>query len=1792
MNRNSRMRRLASHLSVIKILLNPPSPPDSEPDSPEIAISPNCNKPAGFLTVPRIDPQQDDFPLRQCSPPPRRCSNSSAYSEQSTISSISNQLSPAVYETRSNSFASEDNEFLSVLRSQSTQPVVMKNSAGNVSPTILLSPVLSRPVRSQSAHSPPFLRNSMVASDSDHEPVPTIESPTTSSRATTICNESTPTIVPVGPRFCGGSSTQSLQRHGSSASDSGSMYGFFYKRQSFRAHGRDSTNSGSSLTAPGIHLDHHSLHRMVVQPRNNSLQRSQSEAQPESQNSIPAARMRSRRSIGTRRPSACIRDLPIHSNMPRVRQNLGHSDPQLYTCSPRRTISSGRTAPFHLSPASAIRFRKNSIFYSGHNRAHRLSAVHGIGGIADSSSSEPTSGVHSAPSIAVRRRRRPLVALNSGGGEGSALHHGHLAKLRSGAAADNRRWSLASLPSSSGYGTPGSISALSSEYSSQEQLADVLGDLRFNNRYDSNDSYHSVDDHHLLQHRPRSRSLSSPVRFGTDHFVDTSMNAMSQLYKERFPKAKQQMENRLQQFLAQNAPLSGFTSAISFDRPPSPQQQSEAETSRLPTRNRPASPCRPTSPIPRPISPLATDSATAIEPGRVVFRSSNQLGCTSSYGNSSSSIMGSSLLQWDSTSRRSTMANETASPAMYRVLTEGATRFIHHQICEIAADCLQKSRDDQLTSGYFCEMSIRLEESLADARQKTSVESLKFLAQSAKQLLMIVARTARLLESLEFDPDEFYRLLEETEGAIRTQLGAGEARVPDLPQYIIDKLGLNKNLITDQQPEMTPTAPEDPEAELRSLTANAPKEEDYENIRLISNGAYGAVYLVRHKKTRQRFALKKMKKTTLLLRNQVFAERDILTFTDNPFVVCFYGSFETKQYLCMVMEYVEGGDCASLLKSAGVLPIEVARLYIAETVLAIEYLHSCGIVHRDLKPDNLLITAIGHIKLTDFGLSKIGLMNRTILVSEGYLNETQQFKDNQLCGTPEYVSPEVILRQGYGKPVDWWALGIILYEFLIGIVPFMGQTPDELFTNIINEEVEYPTGDEALEANAELLIQMLLEKNPVDRLGTLGGAAEVAAHPFFASLDFRSLLRQKAEFVPQLENDEDTSYFDSRADRYNHDVESGDEEATDPAVAPMFWSFSTASPRHSITAQEIPMAQLAALKAAACSPTPQLDDSMGSCSSGASTTKAVEPEPHETPSRDDPTSPSAILLRQRFSAQRQANYSTSSSGTTGLTACSSTDSSMDASYLLMADGALPSRRQTTNFSPLPRFAISSCDQPAPTTPPFNSQPRRATLSAEPEVLAKSQSANSSPNAAKRTESLRVFIPDQKDQKSSGSQTSIFYHAQPSPDFQSRSSLSSIDANSPAAPISPQAPTQQINPTTTMGKPLVIRKGSKGFGFTIRSVRVYVSEQSEYYSIEHIIAAVRQNSPADEAGLHENVHTNRTDPLNCSDLLTHVQTQPVHNMTHPQLMHRLLTSGNEILLHVVPLQSTTIREGDARRQVGKLLRRKPRKPQKYRVPMDRKPRKTSTLFRRLSGKRGTGEIVPGASSQKQSFMPRSASSQDGVASLSLSPAPPMSQLLNEPQNLNVSTSGQSTSMKQLSEDRTASTSSFSTAKNDQPTTLSTNQSAPAIISSVTTQNRLGHRRASGHQILMPNAEKMLPGVDEETIESSIRPAAPPRRKPTIEVTVDPKPHPSTSESSIPRPVTLERRQPPQLPPPPNRPTDLNPRAQKLELTGEVKRPPVPTRKLSPSRLVQRLFRSSTASASTSSAPPTNQPNQKS
>ncbi|ESO06784.1 hypothetical protein HELRODRAFT_77046, partial [Helobdella robusta] len=491
--------------------------------------------------------------------------------------------------------------------------------------------------------------------------------------------------------------------------------------------------------------------------------------------------------------------------------------------------------------------------------------------------------------------------------------------------------------------------------------------------------------------------------------------------------------------------------------------------------------------------------------------------------------------------------------------SDGVVRFIHRQVVELARDCLLKSKDKLISIAYFYELSDNLERLLIDAREKSQT-ALDQITPVIRNLLIIISRPARLLECLEFDPHEFYRMLEAAEGCAR------ETIKTDIPQYIINKLALNRGdiIVADGCNSFDSGRPETPDTDDFN---ELPTENDFETIKLVSNGAYGAVYLVRHKESKNICAMKRLLKNNLVLRNQVdqvYAERDILTFTDNPFVVSFYCSFETKKHFCMVLEYVEGGDCATLLKNiGGPLSFDLARMYFSETVLALEYLHSYGIVHRDLKPDNLLITLMGHIKLTDFGLSKMGLMNLTTNLYEGALDsDCQQFKDKQVFGTPEYIAPEVILRQGYGKPVDWWSMGIILYEFLVGVVPFFGECPEELFTRIINDPVEWPAEEEFCPpADAQDIILHLLQHNPVERLGS-SSVQEVKGHVFFEGLDWNGLLRQKAEFVPIIANDEDTSYFDTRLDRYNPDQCSDDIDDNDDDNW-MFNSFSSCSPKYS-----------------------------------------------------------------------------------------------------------------------------------------------------------------------------------------------------------------------------------------------------------------------------------------------------------------------------------------------------------------------------------------------------------------------------------------------------------------------------------------------------------------------------------------------------------------------------------------------------------------------------------------------------
>ncbi|XP_035142798.1 microtubule-associated serine/threonine-protein kinase 3 isoform X37 [Callithrix jacchus] len=861
------------------------------------------------------------------------------------------------------------------------------------------------------------------------------------------------------------------------------------------------------------------------------------------------------------------------------------------------------------------------------------------------------------------------------------------------------------------------------------------------------------------------------------------------------------------------------------------------------------------------------------------------------------------------------------APGARLALADGVLGFIHHQIVELARDCLAKSGENLVTSRYFLEMQDKLERLLQDAHERSDSEEVSFIVQLVRKLLIIISRPARLLECLEFDPEEFYHLLEAAEGHARE----GQGIKTDLPQYIIGQLGLAKDPLEEMVPlshleEEQPPAPESPESRtLVGQSRRKPCESDFETIKLISNGAYGAVYLVRHRDTRQRFAIKKINKQNLMLRNQiqqVFVERDILTFAENPFVVSMFCSFETRRHLCMVMEYVEGGDCATLLKNMGPLPVDMARMYFAETVLALEYLHNYGIVHRDLKPDNLLITSLGHIKLTDFGLSKIGLMSMATNLYEGHIEkDAREFIDKQVCGTPEYIAPEVIFRQGYGKPVDWWAMGVVLYEFLVGCVPFFGDTPEELFGQVVSDEIMWPDGDEALPADAQDLITRLLRQSPLDRLGT-GGTHEVKQHPFFLGLDWAGLLRHKAEFVPQLEAEDDTSYFDTRSERYRH-LGSEDDETNDEESSTEIPQFSSCSHRFSKVYS-------------------------------SSEFLAVQPTP--------------TFAERSFSEDREEGWERSEvdygrrlSADIRLRSCTSSGSSCQSSSSQPERGPSPSLLNTISLDTMPKFAFSSEDEGAgpgpagpkrpvfilgePDPPPAATpvMPKPSSLSADTAALSHARlrsnsigARHSTPRPLDAGRGRRLGGPrdpaPEKSRASSGGGSG----GGRVPKSASVSALSLIitaDDGSGGPLMSPLSPRSlSSNPSSrdsspsrdpspvcgSLRPPIVIHSSGKKYGFSLRAIRVYMGD-SDVYTVHHVVWSVEDGSPAQEAGLR------------AGDLITHINGESVLGLVHMDVVELLLKSGNKISLRTTALENTSIKVGPARKNVakGRMARRSKR-----------------------------------------------------------------------------------------------------------------------------------------------------------------------------------------------------------------------------------------------------------------------------
>eukprot|EP01102_Stenamoeba_stenopodia_P013350 TRINITY_DN431_c0_g1_i3.p1 TRINITY_DN431_c0_g1~~TRINITY_DN431_c0_g1_i3.p1 ORF type:complete len:357 (+),score=50.17 TRINITY_DN431_c0_g1_i3:182-1252(+) len=302
-----------------------------------------------------------------------------------------------------------------------------------------------------------------------------------------------------------------------------------------------------------------------------------------------------------------------------------------------------------------------------------------------------------------------------------------------------------------------------------------------------------------------------------------------------------------------------------------------------------------------------------------------------------------------------------------------------------------------------------------------------------------------------------------------------------------------------------------------SYTDAFPKhKEEYDKIDTLGTGTFGRVWLVRNKKDNRFYALKVCLKSEIVRLKQIDHiqnEKNILLSVDHPFVVKLYTTFHDGLNLYLVMEYVIGGEIFTHLRREGRFPNDVTRFYAAEIVLALEYLHSKNIIYRDLKPENILLDSSGHVRITDFGFSK-RVEDRTWT----------------LCGTPEYLAPEIIQSKGHGKAVDWWAIGILIFEMLAGYPPFFDDHPFHIYEKILEGRIVFPSH---LTPAARDLIRKLLTADRTRRLGNLrGGAADVKGHPWFAGIDWDKLYRKEITppFIPPVCGPADTSNFEKYPD--------------------------------------------------------------------------------------------------------------------------------------------------------------------------------------------------------------------------------------------------------------------------------------------------------------------------------------------------------------------------------------------------------------------------------------------------------------------------------------------------------------------------------------------------------------------------------------------------------------------------------------------------------------------------------------
>lgn len=346
------------------------------------------------------------------------------------------------------------------------------------------------------------------------------------------------------------------------------------------------------------------------------------------------------------------------------------------------------------------------------------------------------------------------------------------------------------------------------------------------------------------------------------------------------------------------------------------------------------------------------------------------------------------------------------------------------------------------------------------------------------------------------------------------KMAIGSAASETEPHHVLeDSMGEDENLSCQEEVAVK-------EISITHLVKEGSEKADpqqFELRKVLGQGSFGKVFLV--KKTTgpddgQLYAMKVLKKATLKVRDRVRTkmERDILVEVNHPFIVKLHYAFQTEGKLYLILDFLRGGDLFTRLSKEVMFTEEDVKFYLAELALALDHLHGLGIIYRDLKPENILLDEEGHIKLTDFGLSKESIDHE---------NKAYSF-----CGTVEYMAPEVVNRRGHTYSADWWSYGVLMFEMLTGTLPFQGKDRKETMTMILKAKLGMP---QFLSSEAQSLLRSLFKRNPSNRLGAgPDGVEEIKRHPFYANIDWNKLFRRELHppFKPASGRPDDTFYFD------------------------------------------------------------------------------------------------------------------------------------------------------------------------------------------------------------------------------------------------------------------------------------------------------------------------------------------------------------------------------------------------------------------------------------------------------------------------------------------------------------------------------------------------------------------------------------------------------------------------------------------------------------------------------------------